>query len=341
MKDICLLVKAEFYKLFKTKTPYVLFIFIVLLIGGATYQDYSYHAKMEQLSAQNGELSSSNDWRQREENTVSYGLEMLDDSSYSPYQKDQVQRRVEVAQFRLEHDMGHDIDENGWWFFSSDSFDWVMSLILLFVVIVAVQSVAGEYQNKTINLWATLPYKRWKLLTAKLVTTISLGVMALAIVFALGALSGLLVYGIDNLFINIVLSSATGPYLMSYPLYVLIILAFKLIEITFFTALAFLIATLVKSTTFATVTALFTTIFLPPLIVMASKYYSILEWLPFNHLDFRKFIDYGRSFPVIEDLFVNVVNPAFPPLTAALVVILYLTLLLSITYYAFCRQDIH
>lgn len=339
MKDILNLSKLEFSKMFKTKIAKIGIILSFLIMIGLTISEYSDMKRVREYESTNG-TSATFDWREREEYLISQKESMLSDPYYDDIQRDEINKRIEIAEYRLEYNITKDYEKNIWWFFADNSFNWVFRFIILTVVLVGVFNVASEYNNKTINMWLVSPYKRWKVLTSKYLAILIYGLEILGIVLVMGLLSGIIIHGFDRISSQTILYGVNGPYVISTALYSVIIVLLKLVELIFSIALAFMIAVLLKSVSFATITSIITIFLVSPVVLYAGKMSRLINYLPFNHLDFRKFLDYGTVLPQINNDFQSIVIQGFTPVIAALIVGAYIALFMAITYGVFCKRDV-
>ena len=156
----------------------------------------------------------------------------------------------------------------------------------------------------------------------------------------MGLLSGIIIHGFDRISSQTILYGVNGPYVISTALYSVIIVLLKLVELIFSIALAFMIAVLLKSVSFATMTSIITIFLVSPVVLYAGKMSRLINYLPFNHLDFRKFLDYGTVLPQINNDFQSIVIQGFTPVIAALIVGAYIALFMAITYGVFCKRDV-
>lgn len=339
MKDVLYLSKLEFSKMFKTKIAKVGIILAFIIMIGVTISEYSDMKRVREYESANGTLESW-DWREREEYLISQKESMLSDPYYNEIDRKQIERRVEIAEYRLEHNITKDYEKNMWWFFADNSFNWVFRFIILIVVLVGVFNVSSEYNNKTINMWLVSPYKRWKVLTSKYLAIIGYGAIILGIVLFMGLLSGIIIHGFDRVSSEAILYGVNGPYTISTALYSIVIVLLKLVELIFSISLAFMISVLLKSVSFATITSIVTIFVISPVVLYGGKMMNYLNYLPFNHLDFRKFLDFGTILPNVNNDFDSIIIQGFTPTIAALIIMVYISMFMSITYGVFCKRDV-
>lgn len=264
----------------------------------------------------------------------------MTDPYYSDIQKEAINRRYEIAKYKLETDTQRQLYKNKWYFFSDNTFKFVSILVVLFIAIVGTFNLSSEYSNKTINPLLLLPYKIYKILISKYLATLIYGLISFALIIILGILSGLIVYGFDATGGVIVLYGSSGPYTLSMFSYSMIVVALQLVNIIFYTILSFLIAVLLKSVSVATIVTVLTLKIISPLNAFAASYYDFLKYLPFVNLDFRKFLEFGSTMPSIEFNFESVVYSGITPLISVILLLIYIVIFISITFYCFCKKDI-
>ena len=169
-------------------------------------------------------------------------------------------------------------------------------------------------------MWLVSPYKRWKVLTSKYLAIIEYGVIVLGIVLFMGLLSGIIIHGFDRVSSEAILYGVNGPYTISTALYSIIIVLLKLVELIFSISLAFMISVLLKSVSFATITSIVTIFVISPVVLYGGKMVDYLNYLPFNHLELRKFLDFGTILPNVNNDFDSIIIQGFTPMISAILV---------------------
>ena len=101
-----------------------------------------------------------------------------------------------------------------------------------------------------------------------------------------------------------------------------------------------MISVLLKSVSFATITSIVTIFVISPVVLYGGKMMDYLNYLPFNHLDFRKFLDFGTILPNVNNDFDSIIIQGFTPTIASLIIMLYISMFMSITYVVFCKRDV-
>ena len=160
--------------------------------------------------------------------------------------------------------------------------------ISMFVIVLACMSVAEESENGTIKLLLMRPYKRYKIILAKLLTIMLTAILLLVFGFIIAIVAGLAKYGIPSINTILVVFNASSAYTVPAFVQLLYALLCMLGEITFYLILSFMISTLIRSfggsmsTGFAVMI-----VAIAVNIVLANAWGYML--LPFYHLDLFRF----------------------------------------------------
>ena len=341
MIDILKLTKGELYKIFKNRISLIMLAILTIIMCILTFNEYNDYSSYKKLQASNSELLKlENNWRDREEFLINSLNDYMSNPYYTDIQKEAITRRYEIAKYKLETNTERQLYKNKWYFFSDNTFKFVSIIVVLFVAIVGTFNLSTEYSNKTINPLLLLPYKRYKILIAKYLSTLVYGLISFILVILLGILSGLIVYGFGANGGFIVLYGSNGPYTLSMFSYSMIVVLLQLVNIVFYTILSFLIAVLLKSVSVATIVTILTLVIVSPLNAFAASYYDFLKYLPFVNLDFRKFLEFGSTMPSIEFNFESVVYSGVTPLLAVIILLIFSATFISITFYSFCKKDV-
>lgn len=339
MMDILRLSKCEFAKIMKTGMAKVLLVILSVIMIGITVSEYNQHQADQDPAVQAAEEAFDSRWQERENFLLSESQSYMEDPYYSDIQKEAIRKRLEIAEYKLEHNISRNIYKNTWYFFSDSMFKWVSIIVSLFAALIAAFSVASEYNDRTITQILLLPYKRSKILTAKYMASFMYAAICLGIVIVLGILSGAIVYGFSLSNDSIILSGVNGPYLMSGFTYSITVVLMKLLEIALMIFLAIMIAILSKSTALATILTALTLIIVKPFSLFASAYNDLWQYTPFLNSDLRKYLEFGSVMPGIENGFNNNVIAGMSWQISLAIVIAYCAVFAFIAYGSFCKQD--
>ena len=167
-----------------------------------------------------------------------------------------------------------------------------MFIIVIYVITVAASTITGEQSNGTLKMLAIRPYNRSKLIGGKLLSTLFIGMLLIAV----SAIATLAVGGISYGFGGnsvLVIFNASKAVAMSPVLLYFIYLLTLVVEMAFFVLLALAISMLFKSqiaSVAISILVYFGTIVLNMLLGTASW----LKILPFTNINLYKYL--GSSF---------------------------------------------
>lgn len=209
------------------------------------------------------------------------------------------------------------------WFFSYLEAEVVLSLITIFAVIIAADSVAGEFSTGTIKLLLIRPWSRSKILLSKYVSLL---------LFMLFFTVSLLLF---TLLVNGVLFGSNGEYTYpnqgsrSYIVYLLSYYGLNLIQIIVTVTMAFMISTVFRSSALAIGLSIF-------LLLGGNMMAALLSLLDKPWVDYVLFMNYGLS---------TYVSGGTPipdrPFGFSLAVLAgYYVIFIALSWYVFRRRDV-
>jgi len=142
-----------------------------------------------------GRHTTGEQWKISAEKQITHNQEALKEPGIPESMKKQLEQDIQVQQYRLDHNMkpmnatmwGNIIESSG-----------LVFLITLFVVIVAGDSLAGEFSTGTIKLLLIRPASRLKILLSKYVAALMYGVLLLVILFVSSVLLNGMIYGFSG-----------------------------------------------------------------------------------------------------------------------------------------------
>lgn len=280
-------------------------------------------------------------WQEREENVIKYAsISLEEDSFFTELQREQIRRRIAIAEYRLEHNIQKDVYKNVWWFFNDSTFANVIKYVTAITAIIACFHIAGEYNRNTMRQMLLLPYKRYKILLAKLAAISLFGLLLYMIVFVLGLVSGFILHGTNGLGARVVLYYGSSITTMNMSLYSLLVVLLNVVELVFYISIVILLCVLTKNTTISAIVSLLLVLFGAPACFFLATYYPVLYYMPFANLDFRRYLDFGTIMPAIESGFNSVVIENLNPFGSAAIVVVTILTVLAVSFTVFKRQDI-
>lgn len=331
------LIKIEWLKIFKSKLTKLCCVILVLIMAGMIITEYQDMQLFKNSEAYQNEVLS---WQEREQNLITYATESLEDPWYNDLQKEQIRRRIEIAAYRLEHDLPKDIYKNVWWFFNDNAFEMISTVVVVMTIIIGSINLALEYTTHTLRQVLLLPYKRWKILLSKFIAILLAGLLLYGILFVMGLGSGFIIHGTNGLSAQIILYMGDALTTMNMSVYSIIIVLLNLIKLAFYTAFVILLAVWTKNATATTIIASGFVLLSGMIGNFLASYYSFVNYLPFMNLDFRRYLDFGTTMPTLETFGGSYVIEGITPLISASIVFMTIVIFIGISFIGFKRQDI-
>ncbi len=157
-----------------------------------------------------------------------------------------------------------------------------MVIILLAMLTIAGQ-IAGETQNGTLKVLLTRPFKRHKVLSAKILSTLIISVALLILCALILFITGWIVYGLDATPI-VAIFNASSAFRISPFMLMFVYLLFLIVKIFFYTIMTAAFANIFKNNIATTIVSMviFFFVFITPLILANS---FICAYLPFAGID--------------------------------------------------------
>ncbi len=237
---------------------------------------------------------------------------------------------------------GSNTTTNGWDYIYF-TLEIMSFLIIAYCVVLGAGMIASEQSSGTIKLLAIRPYKRSKIMAAKIFATMFFATVFVLISVIVSLITGLIIYGLDSLPILAVFN-ASNVFVTSAPVMLLIYVASLLLKIWVFVMLAFAISTLFKSNVGATIISVMI-YFVTLIITFVSAGANWLKFILFANLDLFKY--FGGAFAVkytttqpLTNLFISPVFTDTSVIFTGIVIASMLLILHLVTYLVFKHRDI-
>ena len=134
-------------------------------------------------------------WQAKVTADVAHYEKMLADSNMGEDNKNWAREELAISQYRLAHEIA---PEDGTMWSGINGAASLIVLITLFTVIIAGDSLAGEFSTGTIKLLLIRPANRLKILIAKYTSMIMFGLLLLIILFVMSLLVNGIIYQFDS-----------------------------------------------------------------------------------------------------------------------------------------------
>jgi len=144
---------------------------------------------------EDGQEMKAGEWRtQLEKQQTEFKTELAQPDLHKEH-KEFLNREVEIIEYRLDHDIA---PENATMWGPINNQTALVFIITLFVVIVAGDSIAGEFSSGTIKLLLIRPASRLKIMLSKYYATILYGLFLLLVLFLSSFLINGALYGFQG-----------------------------------------------------------------------------------------------------------------------------------------------
>ncbi len=134
-------------------------------------------------------------WQTKVTADVAHYEKVLADSKMDEDNKSWAQEQLAISKYRLEHDIA---PEDGTMWSGINGAATLVMLITLFTVIIAGDSLAGEFSTGTIKLLLIRPASRLKILISKYLSMIMFGLLLLIILFVVSLIVNGILYQFDS-----------------------------------------------------------------------------------------------------------------------------------------------
>lgn len=165
-------------------------------------------------------------------------------------------------------------------------------IIIVYCVVLAAGSIAGEQQAGTLKLLAIRPYSRTKLFLGKMMATISVGVVLLFLSAIATLIAGAITYTVNSLPV-LMIFNGTEAIKVNVFFEFIVMLCTMFYELVFFVIMSYGISTIFKSNVGAVAISIMI-YFVSLILNTMSASVSALRFLPFTNMNLFKY--FGSSF---------------------------------------------
>ena len=276
-----------------------------------------------------------------EKKSIRTGLNYQNNKVLTAEEKRKYEDDIKINIYKLENnildDEGYSTDTNYRKLFESIAPSFVMTLTAIFAIIIAGGAISAEVSTGTIKFWALTPNKRWKILTAKILSLLFYLIIITLIMSILSIILANVFFntsGYEYLFMKDGNVQKIGNTLFTIEYYFV-----KLIPVIIFAILALMLSTITRNTSLSIGLSLATYMGNSIVMVIIDSYIK-KDWvklIPFNNLNIAE-----KVFPN----FTSMLSMGFDTqittsLSFALTVLAVCTVLMLVTMYdSFNKRDI-
>ena len=178
------LVQNEWMKIFRRRGTLVMLILTVVAAIGVAI-----------ISQQTTNFLAGDDWKQTVQDEIKDDQKTLNDSKASDAEKQMAQENIATNQLALDKNInpyGYTLPQ----FLNESTF--LISFVALFMVVIAATTVSSEFSFGSIKLLMIRPFKRYKILTSKLIAIFLTSLVFLAVLLASCFLIGIILFGFET-----------------------------------------------------------------------------------------------------------------------------------------------
>jgi len=206
-----------------------------------------------------------------------------------------IKRSIAEGEYRINNNIKPESQESIWTRVTSFYLNGFGGIVALLLMISCSALIAGEFSEGTMKMMISRPYKRFELLTAKLIATFLYGLVLLATTF----LVLLLMMGIFFSFYGIGAKEMmwTGSSIMYIPaaLKTIIVFGLDFLQVIVYVIITFAISVISRSRSIATGFSLFLLFVGSTIVQLLSMYFSWGKYLPLGMTNFTEFVTKGAT----------------------------------------------
>ncbi|MGG1516955.1 ABC transporter permease [Paenibacillus oryzisoli] len=276
------LILNENMKLYRRVRTWLMVAIMIAIVFLGSFMDWYYDDKSGETDA----------WRNHVVEQKQELTERLNEPKLSEENRAYIQERLAIFDYHLEHNIH---PEGGTMWNGIDTSAELIILITLFTVIVAGDSLAGEFTTGTIKLLLIRPANRTKILVSKYLSMIIFGLLLLVILFIVSVLLNGLLYQFEHWNMPLVSMNDAGIIVESnmfgnlWKTYLL-----NCVSTVIFVTMAFMISTAFRSSIMAIGFSIFA-LFAGMIFMELLQPYAWSKYVLFANIDLSQYLN-GRPF---------------------------------------------
>ncbi|MFI8492514.1 ABC transporter permease [Peribacillus butanolivorans] len=313
------LIRNEWMKIFSKGSTYLFIVFLLLAAVGTALIDYKLNP-----------VESSKDWKQELQAEIQEQQNELKTSKISEDEKSVIMEDIDLNKQLLDANINPDLRTN--WTYMANWTTSLTSFVTLFVVIVCSSLVSSEFSDGTIKQLLIRPYKRWKILLSKYITSLLFAALLLVSLFIFSYIVGILFFGNGSYSDKILDPASFGFSPVIVGDYFVDMMVYWIPGFLVITTIAFMLSTLFKSQALAVGVSISILFASTPLNLVIQSLIEKNEWLKFvlfPHLNLRGYI--SESFSMFEGATLGF---------SISVLAIYYLIFLALTFFFFQKKDI-
>lgn len=232
--------------------------------------------------------STDVDWRTQLSKQIADEQQSLQSHSMPKVSQDTLKSDILAKQYRLDHNIAP--EKRSLWNFVDLASNLII-LVTIFTVIIAADSVAGEFSGGTIKLLLIRPASRSKVLLSKYLSTLLFSLVLLIVLFASSFVISGILEGFNSVSESYIYAGSNGVvHVVSMAAHVLGSYGYACIELIMIVTLGFMLSTVFRSSSLAIGLSL-GIMFVGPTVATFLTRYSWAKYYLFENTDLRQYLN--------------------------------------------------
>ncbi|MCB2295592.1 ABC transporter permease [Clostridium algoriphilum] len=295
MRNFFTLVSIENIKLWKRLSTKIMLILMIVIIIAATGIVKYYNASHNSPTT----IKVSQNWKQELKQGVALQkiqLKQAEDGTdkMAKMAIGSSKKMIAESEYRINNNIKPETKNSIWQrsteFATSAGYSAIIALLL---IISCSALVAGEFSEGTMKMMISRPYKRYEILTAKLISTILYGLVLLVITFLLNFILIGIFYGFNGMGAKEMMWTSSKIVYISAILKTFIIFGLEFLQVLVYVIVAFTISAISRSRSIATGFSLFLLLVVSGIMQQLAVFFSWCKYLPFALSNLAAFITQG------------------------------------------------
>ena len=296
MGDFFTLVSIENTKLWKRlSTKIMLIIMIVIIVVASSI--FKYYNVSNNIS---NTTKVSENWKQDLQQNVTIQKSQLKvvengTNKMAKITIGSIKMSIAESEYRINNNIKPESKESIWRKVTNFYTYGFGGIIALFLIISCSALIAGEFSEGTIKMMISRPYKRFEILTAKLITSILYGLVLLLTTFLLIFIMMGIYFGFNGIGSKEMLLAGNSIIYIPAVLKTIIVFSLDFLQVLVYVILAFTISVISRSRSIATGFSLFLLLVGSGIVQLLAIYFSWGKYLPLGMTEFAGFVTKGAS----------------------------------------------
>jgi ABC-2 type transport system permease protein len=295
MSNFFTLVSIENTKLWKRLSTKIMLIIMIVIIIVATgivkYYNLSHNVS--------NTTKISVNWNQNLQKDIGLKkiqLKQLEDGTYKPskFLIGSTKKSIAEGEYRITNNIKPESQNSIWTRVTKFDTEAQYGLIIALLLIISCSAlIAGEFSEGTMKMMISRPYKRFEILTAKLIVILLYGLVLLVTTFILNFILMGIFYGFNGMGTKEMMWTSTKIIYIPAVLKTIIIFCLDFLHVLVYVILAFAISVIFRSRSIATGFSLFFLLVGSGIMQTLAIYFSWGKYLPFGLSDFTAVVNTG------------------------------------------------